>query len=318
MWDGIHLLRKQKTCEANGRLGTCILRDFHGNDRLMYELLDFGSGRKLERMGDFLLDRPSPSAERAVIQRPELWRSADARFVLERQGSQRDQQRGHWTFSHPALSLSTVWPIVFSPVTLELKCSPFGHLGVFPEQQTNWKRIADLLSPGANVLNLFAYTGGSTLAAAAAGANVVHIDSAKNLLVRGRRNAELSGLANAPVRWIAEDAVRFVKRELKRDQKYDAIILDPPSYGHGTQRKVWQIDRDLPPLLRCCFDLLSDKPLFLLLTCHTPLFDEKKLSELVRRKGFSTESFPMEITASTGYKLPAGCGVIVQPNRFYT
>jgi len=287
----------------------------------MYELLDFGAGRKLERMGDFLLDRPSPSAEGELIQCPELWQSVCARFVPSKQSSQRDQQRGDWTFFNPAFSLSTAWPIVFSPITLELKCSPFGHLGVFPEQQTNWKRIAALLSQAVKrdtpprVLNLFAYTGGSTLAAAAAGARVAHIDSARNLLARARRNAELSGLTNAPIHWIAEDAVRFVNRELKRNQKYDAIILDPPSYGHGPQGKVWQIDRDLPGLLRNCFDLLSEKPLFLLLTCHTPFFDEKKLAELVRKKGFSTQSFPMEILASTRRKLPAGCGVIVLPNK---
>ena len=267
----------------------------------MYALLDFGSGRKLERFGGFVLDRPSPSAEGAVIQKPELWRSADATFA-----------QGDWTFFNPALSLETAWPIHFSPITLELKCSPFGHLGVFPEQQTNWKRIADLLSPAASVLNLFAYTGGSTLAAAAAGARVTHIDSARNLLARARRNAELSGLADAPIRWIAEDAVRFVKREQKRGQKYDAIILDPPSYGHGTQGSVWQIDRDLPILLQNCFDLLSDKLLFLLLTCHTPFFDEKKLTELVQRKGYFSESFPMEIPASTGHKLPSGYGVLVR------
>ncbi|MCL2305769.1 MAG: class I SAM-dependent methyltransferase [Planctomycetaceae bacterium] len=282
----------------------------------MYGLLDFGAGRKLERLGGFLLDRPSPSAEGTAIQKPELWQSVDAKFVPDRQG----EQRGHWTFFNPTLSLETVWPISFPgitpPLTLELKCSPFGHLGVFPEQQTNWTRMVDLLSSAEiapNVLNLFAYTGGSTLAAAAAGARVVHIDSAKNLLARAKRNAELSGLTNAPIRWIAEDAVRFVNRELKRNQKYDAIILDPPSYGHGTSGNVWKIDRDLPVLLQNCFELLSEKPRFLLLTCHTPFFDETKLAELVRRKGFVVQTFSMEIPASTGRKLATGCGVIAFP-----
>jgi len=279
----------------------------------MYELLDFGSGRKLEQVGGFLLDRPSTAAEGCAIQEPELWQSVDAKFVSEPQGS----QRGYWTFFNPGFSSETVWSVHFPPITLELKCSPFGHLGVFPEQRVNWQRIADLLSRSENctVLNLFAYTGGSTLAAAKMGAKVVHIDSARNLLVRARRNAELSRLADAQVRWIAEDAVRFVNRELKRKQRYNAIILDPPSYGHGTAGNVWQINRDLPILLQNCFDLLSENPLFLLLTCHTPFFDEKKLAELVRRKGFSVESFPMEIPASTGRKLPAGCGVIAFPEN---
>jgi len=278
----------------------------------MYELLDFGFGRKLERLGDFVLDRPSPAAEGMVPQKPTLWQAADAKFVPDPQGL----QRGYWKFFNPALSLETTWSVHLSPITLELKCSPFGHLGIFPEQQANWKRILDLLSPVAksggtpNVLNLFAYTGGSTLAAVAAGARVVHIDSAKNLLERAKRNAELSGLANTPIRWIAEDAVRFVQRELKRNQKYDAIILDPPSYGHGTRGTVWQIDRDLPVLLENCFELFSEKPLFLLLTCHTPFYNEKKLVELVRRKGFILQSFLMEIPASTGQKLSAGYGVI--------
>ena len=282
----------------------------------MYELLDFGQGRKLERLGEFMLDRPSLAAEGVPVQKTELWQAVDAKFVPDRQGL----QRGHWTFFNKTLSPDTVWPVSFPaitpPITLGLKCSPFGHLGVFPEQQANWKRIADLIFRAKrrgvppNVLNLFAYTGGSTLAAATAGAKAVHIDSAKNLLPRAKRNAELSGLSNAPIRWIAEDAVRFVHRELKRNQKYDAIILDPPSYGHGTQGNSWQINHDLPALLQNCFDLLSDNPLFLLLTCHTPFFDETKLARLVRKKGFSIQSFPMEISASTGQKLPSGYGVL--------
>ena len=287
----------------------------------MYELLDFGQGRKLERLGGFVLDRPSPAAEGVPVQKPELWKTADAKFVPDRQGL----QRGHWALFNKNLSPDAAWTLSFPgmmpPVTLELKCSPFGHVGVFPEQQANWKRIADLIARAKprhvppDVLNLFAYTGGSTLAAAAAGAKVVHIDSAKNLLARARRNAELSGLSNAPIRWIAEDAVRFVHRERKRNQKYDAILLDPPSYGHGTPGNTWQINRDLPALLQNCFDLLSEKPLFLLLTCHTPFFDEKKLAWLARRKrregkGCSIQSFPMEIPASTGQKLPSGYGVL--------
>ncbi len=278
----------------------------------IYELLDFGEGRKLERLGEVLLERPSPAAERFAIRKPELWKSVDAKFVPERKGT----ERGHWVFFRENLSPETVWLVSFPPISLEMKCSPFGHLGVFPEQQINWRRIAELVSRAAKrekppaILNLFAYTGGSTLAAASAGAQVVHIDSAKNLLARARRNAEVSGLSEAPIRWIAEDAVRFVQREIKRNRKYDGIILDPPSYGHGTRGNVWQIDRDLPELVENCFDLLDEKPLFLLLTCHTPFFEEKNLATLVRRKGFATTPFTMEITASTGAKLPAGNGVV--------
>ena len=284
-----------------------------------YELLDFGAGRKLERFAKLVLDRPSPSAEGFAIQKPKLWKSADAKFVADSPKA----ERGCWVFLNQNLSPDYAWPISFSspPITLELKFSPFGHLGVFPEQQANWQRIAERISGETKraeplrVLNLFAYTGGSTLAAAAAGGKVVHIDSAKNLLARARRNAELSGLADAPIRWIAEDAVRFVQREIKRNEKYDAIILDPPSYGHGSRGQVWQISRDLPILLRNCFELSSEKPIFLLLTCHTPFFDEKKLLELLQRKNFSVKSFPMEISSLGGGKLPSGCGVIVSAKK---
>ena len=284
-----------------------------------YELLDFGAGRKLERFATLVLDRPSPSAEGFAVQKPKLWQSADAKFVADSPKA----ERGRWIFHNSNLLPDYAWPISFSapPITLELKFSPFGHLGVFPEQQINWQRIAEQISGDSKraepsrVLNLFAYTGGSTLAAAAAGAKVVHIDSAKNLLARARRNAELSGLADAPIRWIAEDAVRFVQREIKRNEKYDAIILDPPSYGHGSRGQVWQISRDLPALLRHCFELLSEKPIFLLLTCHTPFFDEKKLLELLQQRNFTAKSFPMEILSSSGAKLPSGCGVIVSAKK---
>ena len=284
-----------------------------------YELLDFGAGRKLERFAAFILDRPSPSAEGFTVQNLKQWKSADAKFIADSPKA----ERGRWIFHNQNLSPDYAWPISFSPspITLELKFSPFGHLGVFPEQQVNWRRIAERISDETKraeplrVLNLFAYTGGSTLAAAAAGAKVVHIDSAKNLLARARRNAELSGLADTPIRWIAEDAVRFVQREIKRDEKYDAVILDPPSYGHGSSGQVWQISRDLPGLLHNCFELLSEKPIFLLLTCHTPFFDEKRLLELLRQKNFTAKSFPMEIPSSNGNKLSSGCGVIVSAKK---
>ena len=162
------------------------------------------------------------------------------------------------------------------------------------------------------VLNLFAYTGGSTLAAAAAGAEVVHVDAAENVVAWARRNAELSGLADAPIRWIAEDAVKFVKRELKRGNRYDAVILDPPSYGHGPRGEVWRLSKHLPRLLALCGELTAGRPKFMLLTCHTPGYEAETLSEMVKeavsfRFGWPDGSRPAcRSDAADGRKLPSG------------
>jgi len=168
------------------------------------------------------------------------------------------------------------------------------------------------------VLNLFAYTGGSTLAAAAAGAEVVHVDAAANVVAWARRNAELSGLAHAPIRWIAEDALKFVKRELKRGNHYDAVILDPPSYGHGPRGEVWRLSKDLPRLLALCDELTAGRPEFMLLTCHTPGYDAETLSEMVNEQLFSASvgrmtAGPLLIRAADGRELPSG--VVVRWKR---
>ena len=152
------------------------------------------------------------------------------------------------------------------------------------------------------ILNLFAYTGGSTLAAAAAGAEVVHVDAAKNVVAWARRNAELSGLADAPIRWIAEDAVKFVKRELKRGNRYDAVILDPPSYGHGPRGEVWRLSKHLPRLLDLCAELTAGRPQFMLLTCHTPGYDAESLGQMM------IEAFGSETDSRRGRPLMIRCG----------
>lgn len=158
------------------------------------------------------------------------------------------------------------------------------------------------------VLNLFAYTGGSTLAAAAAGAEVVHVDAAKNIVAWARRNAELSGLRDAPIRWIAEDAVKFATRELKRGRRYDAIILDPPSYGHGPAGEVWRLSSDLPRLLSLCAELTAGRPAFMLVTCHTPGYDATALRQMLPepfRRG-EIRGGPLTIRSACGRELPAG------------
>ena len=284
-----------------------------------YELIDFGAGRVLERFGQFTLDRYSQAATEFNKRTPNVWNKADAFFVEETRPDEFDSinQRGLWKGPWNPQP----WSISIAQIVFELKCTPFGHVGIFPEQISNWRRITDnllkLKKPDAElrVMNLFAYTGGSTLAAASTGASVVHVDSAKNVVAWARKNAELSDLATAPIRWIADDAVKFVQRELKRSRKYDAIILDPPTYGHGTGKEVWKIARDLPILLQSCFELIKDNSGFICLTCHSPQFDGAKLKTMLNKispRG-TIQTFPLSITARTGAVLPLGNGVIYFP-----
>jgi 23S rRNA (cytosine1962-C5)-methyltransferase len=277
-----------------------------------YQLLDFGDGRRLERFGPLTLDRPCPAAENFARADPAAWQQADARFERS------DADQGQWTCRR---TLPEQWTIADGRLVLELKRTVFGHLGLFPEQADNWQWIGEQLGPSESqspaplrVLNLFAYTGGSTLAAAAAGAEVVHVDAALNLIAWARRNAALSGLAAAPVRWIAEDAMKFVKRELRRGQRYDAVILDPPSYGHGTHGEVWRLTRHLPQLLELCGQLTRPRRRFLLLTCHTPGFEPARLERMTaaalgRGGGGALDARPLVIRAVTGRELPSGAVV---------
>jgi 23S rRNA (cytosine1962-C5)-methyltransferase len=274
----------------------------------MYQLLDFGAGRKLEQFGPWRLDRPCPGTERAAPTQPELWSTADARFRGDSANAGRWESRGEmpqrWTMRH-------------GPVVLELKRGESGHVGVFPEQLANWDWLAQRLqSQGERlrVLNLFAYTGGSTLACAAAGAEVVHVDAARNVVAWARRNAELASLVEAPIRWIHEDALKFTRREARRANRYDALILDPPSYGHGPRGEVWRLSRDLPRLLTLCAELTAGHCRFLLLTCHTPGYDPPRLETMVReafvesaRGEFSSEK--MTLRTPTGQTLPSGAVV---------
>ncbi len=238
-----------------------------------YELLDFGEGRKLERFAGVVLNRPCPTADGVAKVHPELWEHAAARFRGPRMGD------GSWSPA-PRSWVPAEWHYVHGddpPFRLQLEALPSGQVGVFPEQRENWDWIARQVAKAMSsrgrpprVLNLFAYTGGSTLAASAAGAEVVHIDAAQNIVDRARQNAELSGLADRPIRWIAEDAAKFCQRELKRGNQYDAVILDPPSFGHGPKGELWQIDSGLLPLLKLCGQLTAESRAFVLVTCHSP------------------------------------------------
>jgi 23S rRNA (cytosine1962-C5)-methyltransferase len=278
-------------------------------DSTQYQLLDFGDGRLLERFGTVVLDRPCPSADSVRPVAPRLWSSADARFERIK------AEQGQWTLRGDP---PQHWTIAHGRMTLELKRTGFGHVGVFPEQAENWDWIAEQVRrvpsdavSAMKVLNLFAYTGGSTLAAAAVGAAVTHVDAARNIVAWARHNAELSGLGEAPIRWIVEDAVKFVNREIRRGNRYDAVILDPPSYGHGRHGEEWRLAKDLPQLLALCAELTTPRLRFVLLTCHTPGFSPTRLHELLTAAFGSSPSArvdaaPLALVTSSRQTLPAG------------
>lgn len=270
-------------------------------DAEQYELVDFGGGRKLERFGGQLVDRPCPVATQSRAT-PELWSQATAK--LSRAG-----EAFRWQVSDS----EDAWQLHWEDLNFELKTTDSGQVGVFPEQSVNWQWITKKLKarPSAKVLNLFGYTGGSTLAAARGGAQVVHVDAAKSVVNWARRNAELSGLAEAPIRWIVEDAVRFVAREIKRGNTYDGIILDPPSYGHGPKGESWKLSRDLFELLADCKHLLSKTPVLFLLSCHTPGFGPAELSAslstcLFGSCGAGVQTRDLSLTTRSGRRLAAG------------
>jgi 23S rRNA (cytosine1962-C5)-methyltransferase len=290
-----------------------------------YELLDFGGGRKLERFGALVLDRPSPAAEGAPQYGRELWERAAARFQGTRTGD------GLWN-PDPPMWAPREWYFTHegqSQLQLRLDALPSGQVGVFPEQRESWEWIArqaarrsalssrpkgglaSMHTPPLRVLNLFAYTGGSTLAAAAAGAQVVHVDAARSIVERARENAALSNLADRPLRWIAEDAMKFCQRELRRGNRYDAVILDPPSYGHGPKGEPWKFDKHLLPLLALCGELTAESRKFVLVTCHTPGVGPAELAAYLAEGIFGHCGQPpasgeLYLAASDGRRLPSG------------
>lgn len=273
-----------------------------------YELIDFGEGRKLEKFGETLFDRPTPLTNDFAKKSPEMWESASFRF------NRTSPDKGNWQAER---SIDKVAPLQFEHFRIQLKTTPAGQVGVFPEQIPNWQWIRKQIlrrKEAPRVLNLFAYTGGSTLAASAAGAEVVHVDSARNIVTSARANAELSQLGQNPIRWMVEDASRFVQRECKRGNRYDAIILDPPTYGHGPKGETWKIQTDLMPLLNDCKKLLSDNPLFILLSCHTPELEPAELQAMVADSFFGSCSSgalatALDLKTKSGRKLSAGIAV---------
>ncbi|MGI6498824.1 MAG: class I SAM-dependent methyltransferase [Oscillospiraceae bacterium] len=274
----------------------------HWND---YELLDCGDGQRLERWGDQLLVRPDPQAIWESPMKHPGWRTPNARYKRSSAGG------GKWDI----FRLPERWQIKYRNLTFQIRPMNFKHTGLFPEQAANWDfaaaAIAEAKRP-VQVLNLFAYTGGATVACAAAGASVCHVDAARGMVSWARENAQISGLGKAPIRWIVDDCVKFVEREIRRGHRYDALILDPPSYGRGPSGEIWKLEERLYPLLKLCVQVLSPQPLFIILNSYTTGLAPAVLGYLlntlmVPRFGGSVESRELGLPVSaSGLALPCG------------
>ena len=227
-----------------------------------YEVLDTSGGEKLERWGKYVLVRPDPQVIWNTPKDDPLWRKYDARYARSSTGG------GKWA----NLRLPEHWQVKYRELTFNVKPMNFKHTGVFPEQAANWDFIMETIRGTGrpiNALNLFAYTGGATLACAAAGASVCHVDAAKGMVAWAKENAKSSGLEDRPIRWIVDDCAKFVEREIRRGRRYDAIIMDPPSYGRGPSGEIWKLEENLWPFVQLVSQVLSDKPLFVIINSYT-------------------------------------------------
>jgi len=269
-----------------------------------YEVIDCSKGEKLERWGDYILVRPDPQVIWDTPRKEKGWHKMNAHYHRSKKGG------GEWEF----FDLPQQWSIHYRSLTFQLKPFSFKHTGLFPEQAANWDWFSELIKKAGRpvkVLNLFAYTGGATIAAAAAGASVTHVDASKGMVTWAKENAASSGLADAPIRWIVDDCVKFVEREIRRGNHYDAIIMDPPSYGRGPKGEIWKIEESIHPLVKLCAQLLVDRPLFFLINSYTTGLQPAVLSYLI---GTELKRFPGKVTAdeiglpvsSNGLTLPCG------------
>ncbi len=228
-----------------------------------YNLIDASDGQKLERWGEFHLVRPDPQAIWSKKTEKKLWDNADAVYHRSKSGG------GSWEYRK---KFPQAWQIKYGELTFNVKPMGFKHTGIFPEQAANWDFIIDKIKSSnrpIKVLNLFAYTGGATVASAYAGASVVHVDASKGMVNWAKENAASSGLSDAPIRYIVDDCVKFVEREIRRENKYDVIIMDPPTYGRGPKGELWRFEDELFPLVSKCVKLLSDKPLLFIVNSYT-------------------------------------------------
>ncbi len=269
-----------------------------------YEVLDTSNGEKLERWGDFLLIRPDPQVIWGTPKTLSGWRKPNGHYHRSQKGG------GEWEF----FDLPQQWNISYRELTFQLKPFSFKHTGLFPEQAVNWDWMQGKIRGAGRpvkVLNLFAYTGGATLAAARAGASVTHVDASKGMVGWARENARSSGLLESPIRWLVDDCVKFVEREIRRGNHYDAIIMDPPSYGRGPKGEIWKIEDSIYPFIGLCAKLLSPKPLFFLVNSYTTGLAPAVLTYMLSTalKSFHGTVDSQEIglpVTSTGLVLPCG------------
>ncbi len=277
-----------------------------------YELLDASDGERLERWGKYILRRPDPQIiwKDAVCGKnaQRVWNSADAVYKRSSGGG------GGWSKN----TLPSTWNITYGDLKFCLKPMGFKHTGLFPEQAVNWDWFSELIKDAGRpikVLNLFAYTGGATVSALAAGASVVHVDASKGMVAQAKENVALSGLSDAPVRYIVDDCKKFVEREIRRGNKYDAVIMDPPSYGRGPSGEVWKIEDSVDELITLTTSILSDNPLFFLVNSYTtglsPAAMEYILSLKMKKYNGYIESGELGLRA-TSTSLPIPCGASVR------
>ncbi len=277
-----------------------------------YCLLDTSKGERLERWGNVTLIRPDPQI---IWENPgpaKEWNNPHAKYIRSSTGG------GHWEY---AKSLPESWNIKYKNLTFMVKPTGFKHTGLFPEQAVNWDYCTDLIKNAGRpikVLNLFAYTGGATLACAAAGASVCHLDAVKGMVDWGKTNAKLSGLSDKPIRWIVDDAMKFLGREIKRGNKYDGIILDPPSYGRGTGGEMWKLEDCIYELMLRCTAVLSENPLFILLNSYTTGLSPSVMAYLLKmtvgtkyKIDVNAEEIGLPVK-NTGLVIPCGNTAIVR------
>ncbi len=270
-----------------------------------FELIDCSDGEKLERWGKYTLVRPDPQAIWSTKRENRAWFSPNGRYARSSTGG------GRWTKA----DVPDSWQVHYGELTFNVKLMNFKHTGIFPEQACNWDFIMDKVRNAGrplNVLNLFAYTGAASLAAAAAGASVCHVDAAKGMVAWAKENAVASGLEDKPIRWIVDDCQKFVEREIRRGRRYDAIIMDPPSYGRGPSGEIWKLEESLYPFVKLCAEVLSDEPEFVIINSYTTGLSPaviSYMSETIFTERFGGKSESQEIglpVTESGLALPCG------------
>ena len=269
-----------------------------------YEVIDTSNGEKLERWGDYILVRPDPQVIWDTPHDAPQWKKKNAHYHRSNKGG------GEWQF----FDLPKQWDVHYRDLTFHLKPFSFKHTGLFPEQAVNWDWASGLIRRAGRpvkVLNLFAYTGGATVACAKAGAAVTHVDASKGMVTWAKENAAASGLADAPIRYLVDDCVKFVEREIRRGNHYDGIIMDPPSYGRGPKGEIWKIEESVYPLIQLCSQILTDNPLFFLINSYTTGLQPAVLSYMISTvlgtaNGTVTASEIGLPVSSNGLVLPCG------------